>query len=83
MAVLVDSSAAFLTAYFAQLWALHLAVCRPSSARRLLESVLQCSQLNDLSISSSEDREPAAVPQHHVDVEQLDEAVPPCLPCCC
>ena len=50
MAVLVHSSAAFLTAYSAQLQVLTLDVSSTAITGRLLESVLQCSQQRSLNI---------------------------------
>ena len=75
MAVLVHSSAAFLTAYSAQLQVLTLSVYSVGATGRLMASVLQCSQLRSLTVCSSLYQLQGNIPEHYVDVAQLDEAV--------
>ena len=65
----------FLTAYSAQLQVLTLMVYSPDSTARLMESALQCSQLRSLTIGYGVFRLRTQLPEHYVDVEQLDQAV--------
>ena len=77
LAAIATSSAAFLTAYSAQLQVLALMVYSPDSTGRLMESVLQCSQLRSLTIGYGVAKPwlPLPLPEHYVHVEQLDQAV--------
>ena len=75
VAVLVDSSAAFLTAYSAQLQVLKLLIYSTISTGRLLESVLQCARLRSFIVGCNDHRVTADIPEHHVDAQHLDEAV--------
>ena len=78
MAALATSSAAFLTAYSAQLQVLALRVYSVDSATMLMESVLRCAQLRSLTICYGVTevlRVYDLFSRHYVDVEQLDQAV--------
>ena len=74
-AVLLDSTAAFLIAYATQLQVLTIG-CAAASAGSVVERVRQCSQPTDLfNVVRWDIRGHAIIPEHHVDAEQLDEAV--------
>ena len=71
----IDSSAAFLTAYSSQLQVLTLVIYWRRSAGRLLEGVLQCSQLRSSTVRCTELETNWQRTERRVDVDQLDEAV--------
>ena len=75
MTRLVDSSAAFLTAYSLQLKDLGLMFYWRDSVRALLVAALHCSQLTSLRLDTSYGEEEKYIPWQRVVAEDLDPAV--------